>query len=204
MGARRRGAGRRARRSGPAAPGRLDRDEWGPLRTAEQAKDRLQQSALAGRLEPSEGHRPRSLNPRSQKDPHRSVESFRASLRQAPAGVGSGVTQWLLPLVLLENEPARRYAVPIQRAVQHHPDLFPISPSPHPFPRLRLPRGPHPRRRFAVLGLARALRAHLHGCVRGPPRRPSARTSPMTKSVAGHPLRTARGEPVGAARTAFV
>jgi len=96
-----------------------------PLPTVEQAKDRLQQLALAGRLEPSEGHLLRSLNPRFPKDSHRSVESFRASLRQAPAGVGSGVTQWLLPLVLLENEPARRYAVPVQRAVQHHPDLFP-------------------------------------------------------------------------------
>jgi hypothetical protein len=85
-----------------------------PPPTAAEFEERLVQVGLAGRLGPSARHVQKAAT-----DPE-----LASRLDVGAAGVGSGISLWLLPALLLEPEEARRYAQPIAVATTRYPELF--------------------------------------------------------------------------------
>lgn len=77
-----------------------------------EAEERLRRVGLLRRLGPSEGYVLRWTEERDR------------NLDTSAVGAGASVTLWLLPILLLDLEAARRYAGHVQVAVQRHPDLF--------------------------------------------------------------------------------
>lgn len=85
-----------------------------PTPSVAEFEERLAQVGLAGRLGPSTDHVRRAAT-----DP-----GLANRLDLSAAGVGSGITLWLLPAILLDQDEARRYALPIVVAIDRFPALF--------------------------------------------------------------------------------
>lgn len=81
--------------------------------TEASAEERLLVLGLRARLGPSERHLRRAVA-----DPELAGKLDRA------VGAGAGITLWLLPVLLLDEEAARHYAGHVRIATDRHPQLF--------------------------------------------------------------------------------
>jgi hypothetical protein len=92
---------------------RWKRNRRHPVPTEADAEQRLRVLGLRARLGPSERHLRRAVG-----DPGLAGQLDRA------VGAGAGITLWLLPMLLLDEEAARRYAGHVRISTDRHPQLF--------------------------------------------------------------------------------